>query len=84
MTAAAIGDIVKLTISVDDGAPMSVGDVIVTRTGRAYVVTAARQQTRGKGAGRWHLRAQVIPIASVPRDMPVFRMTWHPRKKRTR
>lgn len=78
---AAVGDVVKLTIAVLNGDPMALGDIITTPTGRAYVVVAARQQTRGKGAGRWHLRAQVIPIDSVPRDMPVFRMTWDKRGK---
>ncbi len=44
----------------DGGVPVAVGDAIVTRSGRAYLVVEARRQERGKHVGRWHLRCEVL------------------------
>jgi len=57
MTAPA-GAIVGLYV--DLVARVRVGDVIETGTGRRYFVNVVREQTRGKHAGRQHLRCSVL------------------------
>lgn len=50
----------EVGIYVDLVAPVKVGDLIETRSGRRYAVIAVRVQERGKHAGRQHLRVIVL------------------------
>lgn len=84
MTAPA-GAIVGLYV--DLVARVEVGDVIETQTGRQYQVVERREQTRGKHAGRQHLRCLVLDergaglvIADVEvREPVVHRIRWYSR-----
>lgn len=58
MPGAPAGAEVKLHYDTDR--EVDVGHVLYTRTGRGYLVVGARQQRRGKHAGRWHLTAIVL------------------------
>jgi hypothetical protein len=65
------------------------GDLIETRSGRRYLVLHAREQQRGKHAGRQHLRCSVLaegeepPLApnelADPRERVVHRIRWYRR-----
>jgi len=54
MTAAA-GDVVAISYDPDPGVVVWPGDVLVTRTGRTYLVVHVRRQERGRHVGRLHL-----------------------------
>ena len=74
----AVGSLVRLTYD----APSTLvaeGDVIRTRTGRAYRVWRARRQTRGKWTGRWHLQAVVLDPAEVTEEDTVHELVWYAR-----
>jgi hypothetical protein len=64
----------------DAAEPVAVGDAIVTMTGRTYLVMAARQQTRGRHVGRYHLRCLVQRAA--PAGARVHPLYWYPRGER--
>lgn len=80
MTAPA-GAIVGLYV--DLVAPVHVGDVIKTQTGRRYQVLAARVQTRGKHRGRQHLRACVLgvddPVTAIGDRQRTHNIRWYVR-----
>jgi hypothetical protein len=77
MTAAPPGAVVSIYYDPDPEADVAVGDGLLTRTGRLYVIVALRRQWRGKHAGRLRLRCAVAePEAAVARVWPLF---WHPR-----
>lgn len=40
---------------------LAAGDQLVTPTGRLYEIESVRVQSRGRHAGRQHLRATVLP-----------------------
>lgn len=67
----------------DGRADMAVGDELVTDgTGRRYLVVAARQQTRGAHAGRWHLRCLVLaPDHPRDPDSRIHRVAWYRRAR---
>jgi hypothetical protein len=86
---APVGAVVKL--HVDLVAPVRVGDVIETQTGRRYSVLGVREQQRGKHAGRQHLQCLVVPLdfeplaaGPLPPDLAakVHRIRWYVRGKR--
>jgi len=64
-----------------DGArPVEEGDYIRTPTGRTYLVTFARTQTKGKHAGRQHLVTIVMdPDHQVEEDATVHPIHWYRR-----
>lgn len=69
----------EVGIYVDSVAPVAVGDVIETQTGRRYVVVARWVQERGMYFGRQHLRCVVLdPDASVGAST-VHRIRWYAR-----
>lgn len=63
-----------------DGRPLEPGDALVTPTGRTYLVTAVRRQTRGKHVGRQHLRCVVA--AAAPATARVVPLYWYKRGRR--
>lgn len=64
-----------------DGAPLDVGDILVTATDRTYVVVSVRRQTRGVHAGRQHLRCAVAEVAARGTGK-VFPLYWYKREKK--
>lgn len=68
----------------DASGTVGVGDVIETaRTRRRYGVLETRQQTRGKHAGRWHLRCVVLePDEQLVEGSRVWQLYWYPRGRR--
>lgn len=58
MTAAPIGTEVSLYVDLRER--VDVDDLIVTTSGRTYLVTGVRVQLKGKHSGRQHLRAVVL------------------------
>lgn len=57
-------------------------DVIQTQTGRLYLVLEVRRQTRGKHAGRQHLRAMVIDESTELAGVTLHRIRWYARRRR--
>jgi hypothetical protein len=56
------------------------GDYIRTPTGRQYLVEHVRVQTRGKHAGRQHLRTIVMEPGHVcEQDARVHKIQWYRR-----
>lgn len=78
MTAAPLGAIVRLYV--DLVASVSLGDAVVTRTGRTYLVVGVRVQTRGKHAGRQHLLCAIVD--EIPPCATVHRISWYRRRRR--
>lgn len=68
----------EVGLYVDLVAPVEVGDVIETRSGRRYGVLSVRVQERGKHAGRQHLRCLVVEPEFVPGGR-VHRIRWYRR-----
>jgi hypothetical protein len=69
-----------------DGRPLRVGDVLQTRTGRCYLVIVVRVQTRGRHAGRQHLRAVVadqLADIELGAGARVVALYWYRRQART-
>ncbi len=56
----------EVGLYVDLVAPVEIGDIIETRSGRRYGVVSVRVQERGKHAGRQHLRAVVLSPDAQP------------------
>lgn len=61
---------------VDD---LAVGDFLRTATGRTYLITDLRRQTRGRHVGRYHLRCDVVPEDQPDVDDRVFPIHWYGR-----
>lgn len=61
----------------DSSTPVDVGDAVVTRTGRTYLVLTNRIQARGKHAGRQHLRCAVVD--ERPPEVKVHPLHWYRR-----
>lgn len=76
MSAAAAGSVVS--IYYDALEPVDVGDALVTRTGRTYLIVAARRQARGKHTGRWHLRCAVAEH-TAPAGVRTHQLFWYKR-----
>lgn len=76
---APVGASVKLYI--DTRNEINIGDEIVTRSGRRYLVTHVRQQTRGIHVGRWHLRCTVLANDAIHDDPDacVHTLFWYSR-----
>lgn len=78
-----IGAVVRLYVDLER--QVNIGDIIETRTGRGYLVLAARIQARGKHAGRQHLQCSVMgtgPLVSLaPPGAYVHRIRWYRRKR---
>ena len=75
----------EVGLYVDLIAPVHVGDVIETRSGRRYIAIAVRIQDRGKHRGRQHLRVIVLgegdPITRLgDREPSVHRIRWYVRR----
>lgn len=68
----------EVGLYVDLVAKVYVGDVIETKRGRRYGVVTVRTQTRGKYAGRQHLRGVVLD-PDEPTTARVHRITWYRR-----
>lgn len=60
---------------------INVGDEVVTRTGRRYLVDNARRQAKGKHAGRQHLRCTVLAPDAIhdDPDAVVHTVYWYSR-----
>lgn len=60
---------------------IDVGDEIVTRTGRRYLVVKTRRQQRGAHVGRWHLRCVVRERDAIhdDPDARVHMLWWYSR-----
>lgn len=58
---------------------VEVGDALMTRTSRTYLVIAARRQERGKNVGRMHLRCVVADAKAAAGSRRVRPLFWHPR-----
>lgn len=73
------GALVKLYV--DSRQPLDVGHVVMTPTGRRYLVQTRRLQERGKWAGiRTHLTAIVLADDEpTPVDAPVLEIRWYRR-----
>lgn len=80
MAGAAPGAVVGLTY--DARTLVDEGDIIRTTSGRCYRVVTARQQTRGKHTGRWHLKALVIRPDDVTDTDTVHPLQWYRRNPR--
>jgi hypothetical protein len=78
MTAAPSG--AEVGIFVDVIAPVAIGDVIETQTGRRYGVVAVRVQQRREHVGRQHLRCVVLG-AGAEAGGEVHRIRWYRRKR---
>ena len=76
MLKASVGDEVSIHYDSDD--PVEIGDLIQTRTGRTYKVTALRIQKSGIHKGRYHLRCLVIETPEI--GTLVHQLFWYPRK----
>lgn len=65
----------------DTAREINIGDEIVTRSGRRYLVTSVRQQLRGKAIGRWHLRCTILAPDAVhdDPDARVHMLFWYSR-----
>lgn len=61
---------------VDD---LAVGDYLRTPSGRTYLITMLRRQTRGAHVGRYHLRCDVVPSEQPDADDRVFPIFWYSR-----
>ena len=70
----------EVGLYVDLVASVAIGDVIETRSGRRYGVTAVRVQLAGKNAGRQHLRALVLAEDDAATGK-VHRIRWYARKR---
>lgn len=85
---APVGAIVGLYV--DLVAPVLVGDVIETGSGRRYGVLVVRVQQRGRHAGRQHLRCTVlgamhkVAVAVGAVAPTVHHIRWYCRQKRGR
>jgi hypothetical protein len=74
-------------IHVDLVAPVALGDVVKTTSGRSYRVLGVRVQLRGKHAGRQHLVCLVTDGKMTVREWAsttIHRIRWYPRAKRRR
>lgn len=64
----------------DSPTPVEEGDFIQTPTGRTYLVTFVRIQTKGKHAGRQHLVTVVWDSEDpLPADAVVHPIRWYSR-----
>lgn len=88
MPAAPAGALVRMYYDVTDergevrsGDAVRPGDVIETKTRRRYGVVEVRQQTRGKHAGRWHLRCVVLERDEETPGARVWPLYWYPRSR---
>lgn len=80
MSAAPAGVVVKIHIDSPD--TIEPGHVVQTTTGRRYLVKHVRRQERGKYAGRWHLRCEVMDRTMKVREWVATTfhyITWYPR-----
>lgn len=77
-----IGSVVKIGYDVgpDGDREHAEGHVPRATTGRLYLITSLRRQTRGKYAGRLHLTCAVID--KLPLGAVTHPLVWHPRVKR--
>jgi hypothetical protein len=74
------GEMGGLTYDAAQGVQLRPGHVLETRTGRAYLVLSARQQKRGKWAGRWHVRFVVLgALPDRPPGLVVHPLVWNAR-----
>lgn len=72
---APVGAVMK--ISYDGDAGHAEGHVLRATTGRLYLIIHIRRQTRGKHAGRLHLKCLVID--ELPFGAVTHPLAWHPR-----
>jgi hypothetical protein len=67
-----------VSIYYDATEPIAIGDALMTRTGRTYIIVTARRQERGQHIGRWHLRCAVAE-GTAPAAVVVHPLFWYPR-----
>lgn len=78
-----IGAEVRLTVGSDDPAfALDVGDAIVTRTRRVYVVVTSRQMRTRRQASRWAVRC-VVAEWPPPAGARAILLTWWKRARRS-
>lgn len=78
---APVGATVRLYV--DLVAPVAIGDLVETTSGRRYSVLAVRVQLRGAAAGRQHLHCLVVDRGWLP-NPPVgtlHRIRWYKRAR---
>jgi hypothetical protein len=74
------GSLVRLYY--DSPREIQIGDVLMTHSGRIYIIAELRRQTRGRHVGRWHVKAivgETIPEGSITH--PIY---WYRRNKKRR
>lgn len=70
----------EVGLYVDLVAPVAIGDVIETQTGRRYVVSSVRVQQRGANSGRQHLRCVVLAADDpLPTSGTLHPIRWYAR-----
>lgn len=57
-----------------------IGDVLMTESGRVYIIAELRRQARGRHIGRWHIKA--IVSETVPAGTTTHPIYWYKRKRR--
>lgn len=79
MMTAPAGALVKLYV--DSRHRLDVGHVVITQSGRRYLVQSSRVQARGKWAGiRQHFTAIVLAADEpTPDDAPILEIRWYRR-----
>lgn len=75
---ATVGSLVK--IFYDSPREITVGDALVTMTGRVYLIGELRRQIRGAHIGRWHIKA--IVLDKVPEGVKTHPIYWYRRDKK--
>lgn len=76
--AAPAGALVKLYV--DSRIQLDVGHVVMTQTGRRYIVQTHRVQARGKWAGiRQHITAIVMADDEPTPLVPILEIRWYRR-----
>lgn len=79
---APVGATVRITYDYGGLPELGPGHALMTPTGRIYIVTCARRQTRGKYAGiRWHLRC-VVADREAFRGGYVHPLYWNRRERK--
>lgn len=71
----------EVGLYVDLAAPVTIGDVIETQSGRRYFVSSVRVQARGENVGRQHLRAIVMSSDDpLPTTGTLHPIRWYKRQ----
>jgi len=66
----------------DSPREIAIGDALMTRSGRVYLIAELRRQTRGGHIGRWHIKA--IVSETIPAGTTTHPIYWYKRNKKRR